>query len=225
MCAIFKIHIIVEEITEKFGVKFAHEKGIIESIVAPHQKAPVICFHEDKFIVKPMKFSLLPSWSKESKVKFATHNARIETVDEKATWRIPFLKNHCILPMAEFIEPIYEGPHGGNMVAFSDENKNSLYAACIHDQWVSQETGEVIDSFAILTGEPDEFVKNTGHDRQPIFLTAENAKLWLTMRDKKAAELKTFLLENRMNHIFIATNHRALKSQKTSPTPQQMFNI
>jgi len=56
--------------------------------------------------LRPMRFSLLPSWSKEPKVKFATYNARVESILEKATWRTPFSRNHCLVPMTGFFEAI-----------------------------------------------------------------------------------------------------------------------
>jgi putative SOS response-associated peptidase YedK len=143
--------------------------------VLPYTPAPVLTAEGPKV----MNYSLIPVWSKEPKPKFATHNARLETITEKATWKRPFLKHHCAVPMNAFIEPIYTGELAGNMVRFN--SKDILWAAGIHDSWVNKETGEVIESFAIITSEPSQFVKDTGHDRQPLFLTEKNADKWLKL--------------------------------------------
>jgi len=52
-----------------------------------------------------MRWGMIPSWSKSFDSKYATFNARIETVDEKPTFRNA-LKNaqRCLIPMAGYYE-------------------------------------------------------------------------------------------------------------------------
>jgi putative SOS response-associated peptidase YedK len=100
-----------------------------------------------------MRFSLIPRWAKEPKLKFATHNARLETVLEKATWKDAFSHRHCLIPISGFIEPIYEGSLGGNMVEFQAK-EGILFAAGIWEEWNNKVDGEVITSFSILTSDP-----------------------------------------------------------------------
>lgn len=132
--------------------------------------------------LKKMQFSLVPSWSKEPKVKFATHNARIETVLEKPTWKKPFTGQHCLIPLTGFFESVYLGPLAGNVIEFHSEKRPLLLAAGIYDTWVSKETGEVIESFAILTKQPDPFILENGHDRMPLFLLAGKEVEWLKIK-------------------------------------------
>jgi putative SOS response-associated peptidase YedK len=172
MCAQYLIKSSVDNLARFFGVSVSVE-DIWSERVLPQSLAPVIT--EDG--MKLMKFSLLPSWSKDPKVKFATHNARLETISEKATWKKPFLKNHCLVPISTFIEPIYTGQFAGNMVGF--EAHELLVAAGIFDHWVNKETGEVIESFAIITSDPSEFISKVGHDRQPVFLNPKKMSKWI----------------------------------------------
>lgn len=143
--------------------------------------------------LKTMNFSLVPSWSKTPKVKFATHNARLDTILEKPTWRGPFVKKHCLVPITEFVESITEigKPLAGNMVRFRERSGDLIVAAGIYDEWVNNETGEVLESFAILTTEPPPFVFDVGHDRCPVFIKKEHYKDWLhyTGDGKGALEL------------------------------------
>jgi putative SOS response-associated peptidase YedK len=83
------------------------------------------------------------------------------------------------VPLSQFIEPIYTGEKAGNMVAFAPEGVEFLWAAGIWEQWVSQTTGEVIESFAILTDAPIPFVAKVGHDRSPVFLRESDLGVWL----------------------------------------------
>lgn len=141
-----------------------------------------------------MSYSLVPSWSKERRPKFATYNCRIETAIEKPTWKDSFVKHHCIVPLSSFIEPIYEGELGGNMVGFS--TGQVLYAAGIYNEWIDKNTGEVVPTFAILTKEPNETILKAGHDRSPIFLNTVKARAWIQNENDDPENLRNFLLQN-----------------------------
>lgn len=175
--------------------------------ILPHSKAVVVTAAG----ITTMKFSLIPYWSREAKVKYATYNARLETIEDKNAWRGPFLTNHCFVPMDAFIEPIYEGDLAGHMVRFDSDNL--MYAAGIFDTWINKTTGEAIESFAIITSEPSPFVKSIGHDRQPLFLDLETAKYWNNLKGSNR-DLKDFLFEHSLTPNFKASIDRPLKTFK-----------
>lgn len=206
MCAQFQIKSKIRELERLFGLSVEDVIDWID-LVVPTRFAPVLTNEG----LKLMKYSLLPAWSREPKVKFATHNARIETIAEKATWKRPFLKNHCVVPITSFIEPIYEGNLAGNMVAF--EAKDILCAAGIYDVWVNKQSGEIIESFAIITSEPCDFVRETGHDRQPVFLDVNSAKEWTHLEGDPAA-LLTFLNTRAVVPELTTSVHRPLKNKQ-----------
>lgn len=163
-----------------------------------------------------MRFGLLPSWSKEPKVKFATHNARLDTIEEKATWRTPFKRNHCLVPMGSFLEPIYTGEYAGNIVGFKAKNDEPLVAAGIYDTWINKETGEVIDSFAIITHDPPKYVADIGHDRCPLFLKKSVYKEWLELSPDESGTFKAFLEGNQALPEFKVEISRELKNKKAT---------
>lgn len=130
------------------------------------------------------------------KVKFATHNARIESVAEKPTWKRPFESRRALIPITRFIEPIYTGSFAGNMVQFHDPKDSTLFAAGIWDEWTDKQSGEVLESFSIITGEPPAFVAKIGHDRCPLFLKRDIADEWLEPTKKSAESLIKLLRGN-----------------------------
>lgn len=204
MCAQYRIKAKLKELEFYFNVTVEDVIDWIDHML-PHSRAPV--YLPDQ--IRLMKFSLLPSWSREPKVKFATHNARLETITEKPTWKKPFLNNHCVVPMTSFIEPIYEGKLAGHMVAF--EGEEVLCAAGVYDTWVNKDTGEVVESFAVITSEPGPFVQEVGHDRQPVFLTKADAMEWAQLKGD-GDTLKSFL-ESKAKHPKLSTRiERPLKA-------------
>lgn len=132
MCAQFALKIKANDLSIKYGIQVPesffkvnsiNQQGFIQARYLPYTVAPTIVLgrNADELKLVPMSFSLVPSWSKEPKVKFATHNARIETVIEKPTWKIPFQKNHCVIPMTGFFESAYEGPLAGHIIQFQSK--------------------------------------------------------------------------------------------------------
>lgn len=215
MCAQFLIKSRVSELAKKFGIELppdfdpdqrqaaakskaaASADDSIDQRVLPYRSAPVVVSDHGHRVLKNMSFSLVPSWSKEPKVKFATHNARLETVAEKPTWKKPFLEQRCLIPITHFIEPIYINKLAGNMVQFYSKSERVLAAAGIYDIWTNKQTGEVLESFSILTDEPPKFVAGVGHDRCPVFLKESAFDAWLSEEKKDPKSLLALLNKNR----------------------------
>lgn len=217
MCAQFLIKARLRDLKERFGLTInLDSKNDLDQTwderILPYKKAPVIVDKGRGPEVRLMNFSLIPSWSKESRVKFATHNARLETIDEKPTWKGPFQNHRCLVPLTDFIEPIYTGEYAGNMVSFHTHKHKLLAAAGVWSEWVDKKSGEVLESFAIITGDPSEFVKTLGHDRQPIFLNQKAFEEWLAAKKEDATKLKKLLLENIETNKFEVETDRPLKA-------------
>lgn len=209
MCAQFSLQIAAEDL-RNLGIAVSPALEAIDERFLPYTKIPVIVQTPQGLKLTPMNFSLVPAWSKEPKVKFATHNARIETVAEKPAWREPFLSKHCLIPLTNFFESVYEGPHAGHIVSFQSENP-LLLAAGLFDVWVNPETKEPLFSCTILTTEPSPFILENGHDRTPIFLNFTDGKAWLTLRASEK-EMVAFLLAKNIYPNLQVTRDRPLKS-------------
>lgn len=213
MCAQYSIQTDVE-VLKDLGIDVGQLTGEINQRVLPYTKVPVVVSTPQTLKLTPMNYSLIPSWSKEPKVKFATHNARIETVTEKPAWREPFLKQHCLLPMTAFYESVYEGPHAGHVISFSPV-QSMLFAAGLFDVWTNPATKDKLFSCAILTTEPSAFIRENGHDRTPIFLNFADGKEWLNMRASAGGtserEMVDFLLFKNVYPDLQVTRDRPLK--------------
>jgi putative SOS response-associated peptidase YedK len=197
MCSQYGLQLSFEELRDQ-GIEVNGDHKIDQRFL-PYTQVPVIVASREKLKLTPMNFSLVPHWSKEPKVKFATHNARIETVTEKPAWREPFKAKHCVIPMTRFYESVYEGPLAGNIIEFSKPD-NVLYAAGIFDVWIEPETKKQIFSCAILTTVPSEFISQNGHDRSPIFLNFSDVKIWLTLQESEKS-MVDFLLQKNLSRL------------------------
>lgn len=196
MCAQFALKIEANQLRQKYNINIREDLSLIDSRYLPHSYAPVVVNSKGDKILYPMRFSLIPNWSKESKVKFATHNARVESVIEKPTWRIPFQSKHCLVPLTSFFEAAYTGPEAGNIIRFIEADDKLLFAAGIFDYWKDSLSPEKnFYSFSILTQEPSPFILEHGHDRTPIFLKEDVAFDWLSLINQDERMIRDKLLK------------------------------
>ncbi|MEK2688343.1 SOS response-associated peptidase [Bdellovibrio sp. GT3] len=167
-----------------------------KQVIYPHTPAPVIVKGAQSREVHAMNYSLVPEWSRTKKPKFATYNARIEEVLNKPSWKKPFESRHCLVPIREFYEAAYTGDFAGHWISIKGGHDEVLTAAGIWDVWQDSATGEVVDSFAIITTEPTAEIIKAGHDRSPLFLNADAFDEWLEAK-KSGKEWVRFLNEHR----------------------------
>ena len=128
-----------------------------------------------------MRWWLHPMWSKEPpNQKYATFNARIETVQSSPTFRGPIKHHRGIVPASAFVEWQTEGKRKQPFLIEGTEEPLAL--AAIWDVWQSE-----LYSCAIITQPANESFSKI-HNRMPLALTLDQAKEWLDP-DAKAAEL------------------------------------
>lgn len=198
-----------------------------EPHIFPYQIAPVILRENNLNTIKPMNYSLIPAWSKTAKPRFSSYNARLdrpamnnqsnlELIYHAPTWRTPFRQQRCLVPITGFFESCRNGSHAGNIVKFgaqeNEQNSSILIAAGIWDQWVDPVTTKTIQSFAILTDDPVDFIRNIGHDRQPVFLNAHNAATWLNHQQLTPEQTYRFLKNSQLKVNYDVSIHRQLKA-------------
>jgi putative SOS response-associated peptidase YedK len=97
------------------------------------------------------QWGLIPWFAKERKLKYATSNARSEELAEKASYKTPWSRGQrCIIPAESFFEPNWEtSKHIPWRFKRSDGDCWGL--AGLWNAWTDKETGEVVESFTMLT--------------------------------------------------------------------------
>jgi putative SOS response-associated peptidase YedK len=171
-------------------------EGELSFHVFPHKPGVVIKFTENESMCAEANYSLIPHWSKVRRPKFATYNARFETVFEKPTWREPILQSRCIVPMTSFREWV-ERDSGKKQLIDVHGRSPLMFAAGLASEWLDKETGELVNSYAVLTHEPAQSIEEMGHDRMPVFFDQESARMWIDPAKKTQSEIRS-LVETRI---------------------------
>ena len=139
-----------------------------------------------------LQWWLLPFWSKESRIKYSTFNARVETVAKAASFRDSLKRRRCIIPALGWYE--WQELSSGNLPWYLHDAKGELLAfAGLWDRW--QGGTEVIESCSIIVG-PSNSSFGKIHERMPFVLPADRAGHWLDRKLTDAGAAMDLLQAN-----------------------------
>ena len=125
------------------------------------------------------RWGLVPFFTKDlTDVKgLSTINARSETITKAPTWREPFKKRRCLVPVSGFYEWSKFSAPPKQPYAFELSSGSTFAFAGLWDAWKDRE-GHWLQSFAIVTTEANELMAPI-HPRMPVILHARDYDRWL----------------------------------------------
>jgi putative SOS response-associated peptidase YedK len=147
--------------------------------VAPQSFQPVVRLNPEtgEREIVLMKWGLVPYWSKTFKLNYDTINAQADRLTTSGVWREPFRRRRFLVPADWFYEwPVVDGEKQAH--AFSLKDDSPFAFAGIWDRWKDKETGNVVESFAIVTVGPGEWMARY-HDRMGVILKPKDYQRWL----------------------------------------------
>ena len=146
--------------------------------VAPMQKAPVVRLQNGLPVVHDLRWGLIPSWAKDSKLATQCINARSETVAEKPTFRSAFQQRRCVIPADGYYEWVAEAKLKLPWRFVLQSGRPMLFAG-LWELWTPKERPEVREeTFTVLTTASNRDASKI-HDRMPVVLREEQALTWL----------------------------------------------
>ena len=143
----------------------------------PFQKLPVIKKYKNGNTLESLKWGLVPSWAKNKEFK-ALINARLETIDEKVSFK-KLIKNYRCVAVAD---GFYEWRREETKKVpnyFVRKDSNVIYFAGIFEE----------DQFCLITEEAKENIKEI-HHRQPVILNQADVNRYLNLELQGSAFLK-----------------------------------
>ena len=116
-------------------------------------------------------WGMIPSWAKEFKMNFATFNARIETVEEKPSFKNAWKKGKtCVVPVGGYYEWKTENRIKQPYVVHNPDS--DIMLAGLWENWNDK------TSFTVLTEEAKGKLVDL-HPRMPVMLNKVQSKAWL----------------------------------------------
>ncbi len=188
MCYTIKIDLTREQLELQFGAKLVlpekYKPGNKVSAFSLPQ-LPVIC-NDDPLSIRLYTWGLIPFWVKDTvtakDIRMKTFNAKSESLAEKPSFRNSLNRKRCLVLSTGF----YEWQTDGNkkipyFIGLRDQVAFTL--AGLYDQWTNRETGEIIDTFTIITtrANPMMEVIHNLKKRMPVILAPGSEKRWLDL--------------------------------------------
>lgn len=160
--------------------------------IFPNVYSPVIVKSGGGRIIYPMRYRIRPHDSKqEVPSKYNMYNARLDALEHRATWKSLFGKNHGLVPFKRFFEWVKVEGGKKKLGVFTPIEKEVMWAPCLTETW--SDGKEKLVTFAIITDDPPNEVREAGHDRCPIFLGRDMIDSWLTPEGKAKNDLLELL--------------------------------
>lgn len=158
--------------------------------ITPDSDRPVITVDEEsrERLIRPYKWGLVPSWSREEKTRYSMINARAETLAKKPAYRDAYRKRRCVVPANGFYE-WRSTSEGKQPYLIHQKEMKLLSMAGLYEHW--ERDGKRLNSFTIITT-PANRTMEPLHDRMPALLLDEEAGHWLDPQSK-TGELKDLL--------------------------------
>ncbi|MFM6952142.1 MAG: SOS response-associated peptidase, partial [Bacteroidota bacterium] len=130
------------------------------------------------------QWGLVPHWCKspEQAQELSVYglNARAETLDQKPLFRDAWKAQPCLVPVSGFFEWQTIGKKKQPHYIYATDLQPLLFAG-IYAAWTDTQTGEQLQSYAIITTEANDLMAEIHNlkKRMPVVLNADQAKDYL----------------------------------------------
>ncbi|MBL7764881.1 MAG: SOS response-associated peptidase [Chitinophagaceae bacterium] len=135
--------------------------------------------------IKLKNWGLIPSWVKTiddaKKYRSFNLNAKSETAFDKPSFRNAVRSQRCLVPSTGFFEwREYGKKKYPYWIGLKERDLFSM--AGISEKWVNSQTGELVETFSILTTEANSLMAeiHNSKKRMPVILNREDEQRWLS---------------------------------------------
>jgi putative SOS response-associated peptidase YedK len=160
--------------------------------IAPSQPVLSITNNGSNNQAHMMRWGLIPHWSKDAKITSALINARAETLDQKVSFREPFLTKRCIIPADGF----YEWTRKDNKkipMRITLKSEELFGFAGLWENWVADNATQ-FSTCTIITTRANQLISPI-HHRMPVILPRESEHIWLDPTNQDLKTLKGLLTQ------------------------------
>lgn len=220
MCSHYNLKAKSKDIENKFNARYETPEDDELEIIAngyTHLRMPVIC-NDTPHQIKRYHWGLIPTWTKDTtqarELANMCLNAKIETIEEKPSFRESAQHKRCIIPATSFYEWKWLDAKGKNKEKYEiGIQKHDLFAfGGLWSNWTNKETGEIIETFSIVTTEANELmaeIHNT-KKRMPLILQTHQIDEWLNTPSD-------------LHHLTDITQHQTLEAVLIEPKHNTLF--
>ena len=190
MCNTLEINLHLAEVQDHLNAKLSKALKWYPRYYASAFDLPEVPVLDYTSTIVTKHWGLIPFWVKDrleaEKVRFKAFLARGETVDTKQLFREAFQQRRCLMIASGFFEWQHRGREKIPHYIYPKE-RQPLTVAAIHERWTDRETGEIIETCAMITTEANAFwgeIHNS-QKRMPVIVESQDRDAWLNPGTKE----------------------------------------
>lgn len=185
-----------------------------------HPLLPIVK-HDGIFL---FEWGLIPAWAKDTAtandIRTKTLNAVGETVFEKPSFRKSISSQRCLLGVSGFYE--WRDINKLKYPYFIKTKSNDIFSlGCIYELWVDKSTGEVKNTFSILTTPANPLMESIHNlkKRMPLILSTQDEKKWIepNLTTEEISSLIKPYSENDMTAYTVSKSVNSAKNNRNIP--------
>lgn len=226
MCGRFTVSINAEELTEHLIKYYNIDQFTVDIILPKYNVAPgqqVISIINDGTNNRAglLRWGFVPCFAKDESMAFTMINAKSETLIEKTSYVSAFKNNRCIILANSFFE--WKKDEQGKIPMRVLLKDNSIFPmAGIYSTYTRQD-GTKLHTCAIITTQANSLVSSI-HDRMPVILNKEDAKIWLDPKIHDLQYLSRMLVPYESSNTMIYQVSTLVNNAKND-FPECIINI
>jgi len=179
MCARYTLRSKLNQLLDQFAAE-VQEGAAWEPRynIPPTAMVPAVRLVEGKRQLTTLKWGLIPSWAKDSKIAYGTINARADTVATKPAFRTAYKKRRCLVLADGYFEWETVGKSKLPWLYEIDGGKPFAFAGLWEAWYGKGEDEPPLESCTIITTEPNDLASRF-HDRMPVILHPDDYDGWM----------------------------------------------
>ncbi len=179
--------------------------------------------------VELSEWGLIPSFvnneEKALDIRDKTLNARSDTIHEKVSFKSSIRSQRAVLPLDGFFEWKHVGRDKVPHYIFPRDEK-VFYLGCIYNPWTNRHTGEIINTFSIITTDANPMMEviHNSKKRMPLILSRDDIKRWndlsteidevnSLMKPYPESEMSAYQVSKDAGNSRINRNHPGIKER------------
>lgn len=185
MCFFTQQVALFNKVETRFSAKVDNREKFIKSDFVngfSYPNLPVIIDDTPDIISTNFTWGLIPSWAKDDEIRKNTLNARIETVEEKPSFK-NCVNNRCLVIVTGYFEWHWSDAKGKEKEKYliNSQEDEIFCLAGLYSNWLNPSTGDLLNTYTILTTEADKTMQyiHNHKKRMPVMLKKIDEKRWL----------------------------------------------
>lgn len=139
-----------------------------------------------------LRWGLIPWWAKDPAIGNRMINARAESAADRPAYRDSFRRWRCLVPADGFYEWKKLAAKSKQPYLIRRQDRLPFAFAGLWSSWRGPESDRPVETFTILTTEPNDLLRPL-HDRMPVILDRRDFAAWLDPANRDLARLQALL--------------------------------